>query len=80
MTYKVWLITGTSRGFGLEWAIAALERGDKVAATARNIDSVADLREQYGDTVLPIQLDVTDRAAVFAAVEQAHANLVASMS
>ncbi|HEX4094911.1 MAG TPA: hypothetical protein VHZ33_39855 [Trebonia sp.] len=32
---KTWLITGTSRGFGREWAIAALDRGDKVAATAR---------------------------------------------
>jgi NAD(P)-dependent dehydrogenase (short-subunit alcohol dehydrogenase family) len=74
MTYKVWFITGTSRGFGREWAIAALERGDKVAATARNLESLADLREQYGDAVLPIKLDVTDRAAVFAAVEQAHAN------
>ena len=74
MTYKVWFITGTSRGFGREWAIAALERGDKVAATARNIDSVADLREQFGNAVLPMQLDVTDRSAVFAAVEQAHAN------
>lgn len=74
MTYKVWFITGTSRGFGREWAIAALERGDKVAATARNLDSVADLREQYGDAVLPIQLDVTDRSAVFAAIEKAHAN------
>lgn len=74
MTYKVWFITGTSRGFGREWAIAALERGDKVAATARNLESLTDLREQYGDAVLPIQLDVTDRAAVFAAVGQAHAN------
>ena len=34
----MWFITGTSRGFGREWAIAALERGDKVAATARNTD------------------------------------------
>ena len=74
MTYKVWFITGTSRGFGREWAIAALERGDKVAATARNLDSVADLREQFGDAFLPIQLDVTDRSSVFAAVDLAHAN------
>jgi len=43
MTQKTWFITGTSRGFGREWAIAALERGDKVAATARNLASLDDL-------------------------------------
>jgi NAD(P)-dependent dehydrogenase (short-subunit alcohol dehydrogenase family) len=69
---KVWFITGTSRGFGREWAIAALERGDKVAATARNTASLDDLVEKYSDAVLPIQLDVTDRQADFAAVKQAH--------
>ena len=69
---KVWFITGTSRGFGREWAIAALERGDKVAATARNTATLADLVDKYGDAVLPIQLDVTDRDADFAAVKQAH--------
>ena len=69
---KVWFITGTSRGFGREWTVAALERGDKVAATARNTDSLSDLVEKYGDAILPISLDVTDRAAAFAAVESAH--------
>jgi NAD(P)-dependent dehydrogenase (short-subunit alcohol dehydrogenase family) len=72
VTEKVWFITGTSRGFGREWAIAALERGDKVAATARNTATLADLVDKYGDAVLPIQLDVTDREADFAAVKQAH--------
>jgi NAD(P)-dependent dehydrogenase (short-subunit alcohol dehydrogenase family) len=70
---KVWFITGTSRGFGREWATAALERGDKVAATARNISSLDDLVSTYGDAILPLTLDVTDRAAAFAAVAQAHA-------
>ena len=72
MSEKVWFITGTSRGFGREWAIAALERGDKVAATARNTDTLADLAEKYGDALLPIALDVTDREADFAAVKAAH--------
>ncbi|RRQ27240.1 SDR family oxidoreductase [Rhodococcus sp. Eu-32] len=72
MTEKVWFITGTSRGFGREWAIAALDRGDKVAATARDTSTLSDLVDRYGDSVLPIQLDVTDRAADFAAVKQAH--------
>jgi NAD(P)-dependent dehydrogenase (short-subunit alcohol dehydrogenase family) len=69
---KVWFITGTSRGFGREWAIAALERGDKVAATARNTSSLDDLVAKYGDAVLPLKLDVNDRAADFAAVKEAH--------
>ena len=69
---KTWFITGTSRGFGREWAIAALERGDRVAATARNAESLDDLAQKYGDALLPITLDVTDREADFAAVGQAH--------
>lgn len=69
---KVWFITGTSRGFGREWTVAALERGDKVAATARDTASLADLAKEYGDALLPIRLDVTDRDADFAAVAQAH--------
>lgn len=68
---KVWFITGASKGFGREWAEAALERGDKVAATARKIETLDSLVEQYGDSVLPLTLDVTDRSADFAAVQQA---------
>lgn len=72
MTSKTWFITGASRGFGLLWAKAALERGDKVAATARNTDTLAPLVEQFGDAFLPISLDVTDRKSVFEAVAKAH--------
>jgi NAD(P)-dependent dehydrogenase (short-subunit alcohol dehydrogenase family) len=69
---KMWFITGTSRGFGREWATAALERGDQVAATARDVSSLQDLVTTYGDRILPLTLDVTDRAACVAAVDQAH--------
>jgi NAD(P)-dependent dehydrogenase (short-subunit alcohol dehydrogenase family) len=69
---KVWFITGSSKGFGHIWAEAALARGDRVAATARNTDTVKDLVDAYGDNVLPIALDVTDKAAVDAAVNRAH--------
>ncbi|MET8132953.1 SDR family oxidoreductase [Streptomyces sp. NPDC005251] len=72
MTQKIWFITGASRGFGREWAIAALERGDSVAATARDLSTLGDLRETYGERLLPLQLDVTDREADFAAVRLAH--------
>ncbi|GAA3695342.1 SDR family oxidoreductase [Terrabacter ginsenosidimutans] len=69
---KTWFITGTSRGFGREWAAAALERGDNVAATARDTSTLDDLAQLYGDRLLPIALDVTDRDADLAAVQQAH--------
>jgi NAD(P)-dependent dehydrogenase (short-subunit alcohol dehydrogenase family) len=72
MTAKTWFITGTSKGFGREWAIAALERGDSVAGTARDTSTLDDLVDKYGHKILAIQLDVDDRAADFAAVKQAH--------
>ncbi len=72
MANKTWFITGTSRGFGREWAAAALQRGDRVAATARDASTLDDLKERHGDALLASTLDVTDRAAVFASVKQAH--------
>lgn len=71
---KTWFITGASRGFGRIWAEAALMRGDKVAATARELASVADLTERFGDAVLPLALDVTDADQAQRAVRQAHAH------
>ncbi|MFJ6168645.1 SDR family oxidoreductase [Micromonospora orduensis] len=68
---KTWFITGASRGFGRVWAEAALARGDKVAATARDGKALHDLTEAYGERVLPLTLDVTDRPAVFDAVSRA---------
>ena len=49
MAPKTWFITGASRGFGREWAIAALERGDSVAATARDTSTLIDLEERFGE-------------------------------
>jgi NAD(P)-dependent dehydrogenase (short-subunit alcohol dehydrogenase family) len=72
MAEKIWFITGASRGFGREWTIAALERGDKVAATARDTATLDDLVAKHGDALLPIELDVNDRDADFAAVKAAH--------
>ncbi|MFI5613727.1 SDR family oxidoreductase [Amycolatopsis sp. NPDC051903] len=72
MTDRVWFITGTSRGFGRQWAEAALARGDRVAATARDAATLKDLAETHGDRVLPLALDVTDKSAVDSAVARAH--------
>src|SRR5580698_8248663 len=74
MTNKVWFITGTSRGFGRVWAEAALKRGDKVAATARKLASIKELKENYGENVLTLELDVTNPDQVKKAIEKAHAH------
>jgi NAD(P)-dependent dehydrogenase (short-subunit alcohol dehydrogenase family) len=71
MANKVWFITGTSRGFGRVWAEAALARGDRVAATARDVNSLGPLVDRYGDQLAVLALDVTDRQAVFESVEEA---------
>ena len=68
---KVWFITGASRGFGRIWTAAALRRGDKVAATARNRESLKDLEAQYGANILTLELDVTNDQQVKTAITQA---------
>ncbi|MFJ7947603.1 oxidoreductase [Streptomyces sp. NPDC096354] len=68
---STWFITGASRGFGLEIARQALERGDDVVATARNVQGVEKKLSQYGDRVLAVALDVTDESQAHAAVEAA---------
>ncbi len=72
MSSKVWFITGTSRGFGRIWAEAALQRGDKVAATVRKLEDIADLKERFGDAILALELDVTDRERIPQVVNQAY--------
>ncbi len=71
---KIIFITGASRGFGRSWAEALLKRGDKVVATARDTNTLNDLVKQYGDAILPLQLDVHSREAAFAAIQKAKAH------
>ncbi len=71
---KIWFITGASRGFGRTWTEAALERGDSVVATAHDTATLTDLVDRFGDRVLPLRLDVTDRAAAFEVVAKAHSH------
>lgn len=68
---KVWFVTGSSRGLGRHFVTAALSRGDRVAATARSTASLKELVDVHGDAVLPLEMDVTDRAAVFESVRRA---------
>ncbi|MGQ4511366.1 SDR family NAD(P)-dependent oxidoreductase [Streptomyces sp. DW26H14] len=65
---QTWFITGSSRGFGRHLATAALAAGDNVVATARKPEQLDGLVQRYGDRVLPVALDVTDRPAAVAAL------------
>ncbi|MFG1870577.1 SDR family oxidoreductase [Micromonospora arborensis] len=67
---RTWFITGASRGLGRAFADAALERGDQVVAAART-STQDDFDERHADRLLALTLDVTDRAAVVAAVATA---------
>jgi NAD(P)-dependent dehydrogenase (short-subunit alcohol dehydrogenase family) len=68
---QTWFITGSSRGFGRSLVTAALAAGDRVVATARQPEALADLVAEHGDQLLAVPLDVTDPAAVGSALEQA---------
>ncbi|KAF2170456.1 hypothetical protein M409DRAFT_19277 [Zasmidium cellare ATCC 36951] len=68
----VWFITGSSRGLGKAIATYALENGNKVVATARKTDSIADLVKRYGDDrILALPLDVADYKACEVSAEKA---------
>jgi NAD(P)-dependent dehydrogenase (short-subunit alcohol dehydrogenase family) len=69
---RSWFVTGASRGLGRAVTEAALERGDVVAAAARDTTALQRLTERYGDQLLLVGLDVTDRAAATDAVRRAH--------
>ncbi|SEH88658.1 NADP-dependent 3-hydroxy acid dehydrogenase YdfG [Mycolicibacterium rutilum] len=66
---RTWFITGgTPGGFGMAFAEAALEIGDRVALTARRPDELSQWAQGFGDRVLVLHLDVTDADQVRAAV------------
>ena len=68
---KVWLITGSSTGFGRSLTEAVLKNGDRVVATARKPEQLDDLVKQYPDTIKTVRLDVTNLQDVQAALESA---------
>ncbi|MEV4395041.1 SDR family NAD(P)-dependent oxidoreductase [Nonomuraea sp. NPDC049607] len=70
---RVWFITGASRGLGRAFTEAALDRGDRVVAAARDVGPLAELETRYPGALVRLPLDVSDRAAVRAGVEKAAA-------
>jgi NAD(P)-dependent dehydrogenase (short-subunit alcohol dehydrogenase family) len=69
MSERVWMITGSSSGFGRAIADAVLARGDRLVATARRAEALADLAEHERAHV--VALDVTDPAGREAAIAEA---------
>ncbi|ORV88693.1 SDR family NAD(P)-dependent oxidoreductase [Mycolicibacterium iranicum] len=69
---RTWFITGGTPGnFGMAFAEAALETGDRVVLTSRRPQELTTWTQQYGDRVLVVSMDVTDTAAVRRAVRTA---------
>ncbi|NGO77223.1 SDR family oxidoreductase [Streptomyces sp. YC504] len=67
---RTWFITGASRGLGHAFAVAALERGDQVVAAARSVTQ-DHFDQRHSDRLLTLNLNVTDRPAVLAAISTA---------
>ena len=70
-TRRVWFITGCSSGFGRAYAQAVIAHGDKLVATARNVETLHDLTAQAPDRAIAAAMDVTDASAIASAVDQA---------
>src|ERR1700726_1926638 len=68
---KTRLITGSANGLGRTIAETILANGDRLVATARKTDLLAEVKEKYGDRIALATLDVTDAAATQAAVNVA---------
>jgi NAD(P)-dependent dehydrogenase (short-subunit alcohol dehydrogenase family) len=66
---RVWLITGASSGFGRAITEAAVAANDTVIATARNKEVLSEIAAAHPGQVEALALDVTDRAAIEAAVQ-----------
>ncbi|WP_116271467.1 SDR family NAD(P)-dependent oxidoreductase, partial [Pseudofrankia sp. BMG5.36] len=73
MAQRAWFITGVNSGFGREMTEQLLECGDRVAGTVRNLDSVRDLTDKYGDRFWSAHLDVTDTPKIRTVVDAAFA-------
>jgi NAD(P)-dependent dehydrogenase (short-subunit alcohol dehydrogenase family) len=68
---KTWFITGASSGLGRIMTDKLLDRGDRVIGTARRADALSDLAGAHGDRFHIAPLDLTDRAAIRAAIDRA---------
>jgi NAD(P)-dependent dehydrogenase (short-subunit alcohol dehydrogenase family) len=72
---RTWFITGVNSGFGRHMTAQLLDRGDRVAGTIRNPDSISDLKARHGDALWLATLDVTDARAIRRVVSRAFGEL-----
>lgn len=73
MHNRTWLVTGVNRGLGRSLIETILDRGDRVAGTARRPEELADLQAKHGDHLWLASLDVTDASAIRKTVDAAFA-------
>jgi NAD(P)-dependent dehydrogenase (short-subunit alcohol dehydrogenase family) len=66
----IWYVTGASKGLGMELVTLLLAKGDKVAATSRNISAFDALLSAYPDRLLPLLVDVTSDDSVHQSIMQ----------
>lgn len=64
------LVTGATAGFGETITRRFIDAGHKVIATGRRTERLQQLKDKFGESVLPLQLDVRDRAAIDQAISQ----------
>jgi 3-hydroxy acid dehydrogenase/malonic semialdehyde reductase len=62
------LITGASSGFGEEMARKFVQNGHRVVAAGRRMERLDALRMELGEAVLPLQMDVCDKASIHQAL------------
>jgi NAD(P)-dependent dehydrogenase (short-subunit alcohol dehydrogenase family) len=72
---QTWLITGSSSGFGRLLTEKLLARGDSVAATLRKVHALDGLKEQFGERLWVVSLDVTDTPAIQQVTSRAFAEM-----
>jgi NAD(P)-dependent dehydrogenase (short-subunit alcohol dehydrogenase family) len=75
MPQRTWLVTGVNRGLGRRLIETILERGDRVAGTARRPDELSDLQARHGERLWLAPLDLTDASAIRQTVDAAFARM-----
>ena len=75
MANRTWFITGINRGLGRNLAEALLERGDRVAGTARRLGELVGLKAMYSERLWTAALDLSDAGAIRSVVDRAFADL-----
>ncbi|MFY9780326.1 MAG: SDR family oxidoreductase [Candidatus Baltobacteraceae bacterium] len=63
------LVTGASAGFGAATVRRFARDGARVIAASRRLEKLEELQREFGESVLPLALDVRDRSAVVAAID-----------